>query len=110
MAESEARFVLVLTTAGSEEQAESLAAELVLRELAACVNVVGPVCSVYRWKGEMAREQEHLLLIKTAEQRVPEVRAAIRELHTYEVPEILELPVLGGDPAYLAWLGGALGR
>jgi periplasmic divalent cation tolerance protein len=97
-------FVVVLTTAGSEEQGEQIARELVARRLAACVNVVPGVCSVYRWKGEITRDEERLLLVKTTAGLFPAVREAIRELHTYELPEVLALPVADGDPAYLRWL------
>ncbi len=102
------QYQLVLTTAGSADQAETLAKELVQRKLAACVNVVGPICSVYRWKGKIVQEEERLLLIKTAERLFSEVAAAIRELHTYEVPEVLALPLRDGDAPYLEWLSGCL--
>jgi len=102
------RFNLVLTTAGSDEQAESIARALVDRRLAACVNIVHGVCSVYRWEGRVNREEEKLLLIKTAERLVPELVQAIREIHTYEIPEILALPIGHGDPDYLGWLSGEL--
>ena len=101
--------VMVLTTAGSDEQAEQLARELVERRLAACVNIVNDLCSVYRWKGEVQREAEKLLLIKTSRAQFPKLREALRELHSYELPEILMLPVLDGDPDYLKWLDDQLG-
>lgn len=102
------RFQLVLTTAGSEEQAQTIARELVRRRLAACVSIVGQICSVFMWKGEITEEGEKLLIIKTETNLFPRVREAIRELHSYEVPEILALPIRDGDPEYLAWLGGCL--
>jgi periplasmic divalent cation tolerance protein len=102
------RFHLALTTAGSAEQAETLARTLVERRLAACVNIVHGVCSVYHWKGSVAREEEHLLLIKTSERTIPALRLAVRELHTYEVPEFLTLPIEHGDDDYLSWLRGEL--
>ncbi len=101
-------FSLVLTTAGSEEQAETLARALVERRLAACVNVVPAVCSVYRWKGEVVREEERLLLVKTSTALVEAVRAAVLELHSYETPEVIALPIASGDPAYLRWLADAI--
>jgi periplasmic divalent cation tolerance protein len=104
MPESPQQFRIVVTTAGSEEQAARIASALVERRLAACVNVVGQVCSTYRWKGAIEREDEKLLLIKTEQRRLDEVMAAIRELHTYELPEAIALPVEQGDPAYLRWL------
>jgi periplasmic divalent cation tolerance protein len=99
----------VLTTAGSESEATSLARALVERRLAACVNVVPQIASIYRWKGELARETEWLLLVKTVERRFPEVRAALRELHSYELPEIVAVPIAAGDPDYLAWLAAGSG-
>jgi len=102
------QFHLALTTAGSNEQADTLARALVERRLAACVNIVRGVCSVYRWKGDVTREEEQLLLIKTSERLLPEVRRTIRELHTYEVPEFVALPIRDGDPDYLAWLAAEL--
>ncbi len=100
--------VIVLTTAGSDEQAEQLARALVERRLAACVNVVNELCSVYRWQGEVQREAEKLLLIKTTRALFPRVRDALRELHSYEVPEVLMLPILDGDTDYLRWLDDQL--
>jgi periplasmic divalent cation tolerance protein len=97
-------YRLVLTTAGSDAQARDLARELVERRLAACVNVVGPICSYYRWKGEVTRDEERLLVIKTTARRLDALSAAIRELHTYEVPEVVALPIEGGDSRYLQWL------
>jgi len=101
--------VIVLATTGSDDQAESLARELVERRLAACVNIVNDVCSVYRWQGAVQRESERLLVIKTSRALFPRLRDTLRELHTYEVPEILALPVLEGDADYLAWLDAQLG-
>jgi len=101
-------FQLVLTTAGSGEQAETIARALVDRRLAACVNVMGGVCSFFRWEGKIQREDEKLLLIKSAKSLFPRVRETIRELHSYDVPEVLAIPIADGDPAYLKWLDGAL--
>lgn len=97
-------FRLVLTTAGSEAQAVALARGLVERRLAACVNILAAACSIFRWKGEIVEEEEKILLIKIRAERFEEVRAAIRELHSYEVPEIIAVPIEDGDPDYLAWL------
>lgn len=108
MSDPATRAILVLTTAGSPEQAQAIAGALVERRLAACVNVVSNVCSVYRWKGELAREEEALLVIKTEATLFSQVQAAIRELHTYELPEVVAVQVADGDPEYLAWLSGSL--
>jgi periplasmic divalent cation tolerance protein len=101
-------FRLVLTTADSAELAGTIARALVERRLAACVNVVGPVQSIYRWKGKIAMDEERLLVIKTRATRFAELRAAIRELHSYDVPEVLLLPIEGGDRPYLDWLAACL--
>ena len=79
------------------------------RKLAACVNIIHGVCSVYRWKGDVTREEEQLLLIKTSERLLPEVRSTIRELHTYELPEFVALPIRDGDPDYLRWISDSVG-
>jgi periplasmic divalent cation tolerance protein len=107
MAAPKDRFRIVLTTAGSDEQAETIARELVSRQLAACVNWTS-VCSIYRWEGEVTREAERLLFVKTTEERVPDVRDAIRELHTYEVPELLAIEVAEGGDDYLSWLADSV--
>ena len=95
---------IVISTAGSDEQAETIARALVERKLAACVNVVGEVCSIYRWRGAVERDPEKLLLIKTSAQLVEKVRQTIRELHSYELPELLTLAVAEADPDYRAWI------
>ncbi len=110
MADGASEYAVVLTTAGSREQAGTLARSLVERRLAACVSIVGPVRSVYRWKGAIADDEEHLLIVKTRWDLAGELARAVRTLHSYELPEILVLPVVGGDADYLAWLGGAVGR
>jgi periplasmic divalent cation tolerance protein len=96
--------LLVLSTVGSAEDAERIARVLVERRLCACVNVVPGVVSIYRWKDGVERDLERLLLIKTRGDRFAALRDAILELHPYEVPEVLALPVADGSPAYLAWL------
>jgi periplasmic divalent cation tolerance protein len=102
------RFLIVLTTTGSEEQGLGLAHALVERRLAACVNIVQHGCSVYRWKGKIAEEAERLLVIKTEKRLFPALREAIRELHSYELPEVIALPLADGDPEYLEWLASCL--
>jgi len=94
---------LALTTCGSRDIAERLAGTLVERRLAACVNVLPGVSSVYRWQGSIARDDEVLLLIKTAQQRLDAVGATIREISGYELPELVTLEI-SGDPDYLAWV------
>jgi periplasmic divalent cation tolerance protein len=101
-------FRLVLTTADTEELADRIARALVDRRQAACVNVVGPLRSVYRWKGEIVSDEERMLVIKTSARRFPAVRETIRELHSYEVPEVLAIAVQDGDRPYLDWLADCL--
>src|SRR5271167_4908221 len=101
---------IVLTTIGSKDLAEKLAGQLVERRLAACVNIVGPIRSVYRWKEKIEQEEEYLLLIKTTTEQTARLQAAFKELHPYELPECLELAVDGGSKEYLAWLTEEVGR
>lgn len=96
--------IVALTTVGSEEQAIRIAEELVGRHLAACVNIVPSVRSIYRWKGKLWDDEEFLLMIKTTRGRFEDLRAAIKALHSYELPEVLALPVAEGDPVALQWI------
>ena len=102
-------FRVVLMTAGSAEEAERLAQALVGERLAACVNIVGPIRSIYRWKGQVSDDAEHLLIAKTKAELLPRLAQRVRELHSYEVPEVLALPLVYGWPPYLAWLQGETG-
>ena len=95
---------IVLSTAGSEEEAQKIAQALVERRLAACVNIVGPIHSVYRWKGTVESAPDRLLIIKTTAAAFPRVRDAVRELHSYELPECIVLPVEAGAVEYLKWI------
>lgn len=101
---------VVLTTVGLLEKAEELAGTLVERRLAACVNIVGPIRSIYRWKEAIEREQEYLLLIKTTAERAADLAAAFAELHPYELPERVELSIEGGSNDYLEWLSAQAAR
>ncbi len=96
--------LLVLTTAGSEQEAESLACALVEKRLAACVNIIPRIGSVYRWKGEVEKSEEWLLLIKTVRARQDEVFAAVRERHSYELPESISIAIEDGSKEYFDWL------
>jgi len=100
---------IVLTTIGSKESAGKLAEQLVERRMAACVNIVGPIRSVYRWKEKLEHEDEYLLLIKTTTTHATQLQAAFKELHSYELPECVELAIDGGSAEYLAWLSGEVG-
>lgn len=95
---------IVITTAGSREEAEKIAHALVERRLAACANIVGPIHSVYRWQGKVETAAEHLLIIKTTAAMFDAVSQAIRELHSYELPECIQLAIEGGSAEYLEWI------
>ncbi len=105
---SEPVVFVVLCTASSEKEAQSIAAALVQREEAACVNTVPMIRSVFRWKGKIWNETEHLLIIKTTQALIEDVTKTVKELHSYELPEILALPVTGGDRNALAWIGASV--
>lgn len=96
--------IIVFCTCESEEQARTIATSLVERHLAACVNVLPRVISIYRWKGEMEKADEVLLIIKTRHNLFEELRTEIVRLHSYEVPEIVALPITAGSSAYLTWI------
>ena len=96
--------VVVWTTISKTADGHSLASALVEEGLAACVNVLPQMESVYRWKGEIETDREHQLIMKTTAARVPELQARLRQLHEYEVPEFLVMPVAGGSDAYLSWI------
>lgn len=101
---------IVMTTAGSEEEARKLARHLVENHLAACVNIVPQVRSIYRWQENVEEETEWLLLIKTTARNFDAVRAAILELHSYDVPECICIEVEDGSPAYLQWIDDSMPR
>ena len=100
--------IVVLASCGSAEEAGRVAERLVDERLAACVNVVPKVQSVYRWKGAVERAGEWLLVIKTSRENFDPLRRAIEAAHAYETPEILALPVVDGAPNYLEWLATEL--
>jgi len=96
--------IVVLSTCASEEEAESLARQIVEQRLAACVNVIPHIRSHYRWKGALESAEEWLLLIKTSRDRFELLRAALEKAHSYEIPEVLALPVVEGAANYLNWM------
>jgi periplasmic divalent cation tolerance protein len=97
--------ILVLTTAGSKDEARKIARALVERLLAACVNIVPQVGSVYRWEGEVEEAEEWLLIVKTTRCAFERVRDAINELHSYDLPECMAVSIESGSMLYLNWLG-----
>jgi periplasmic divalent cation tolerance protein len=96
---------IVLSTAGSTEEAHKIARYLVDNQLAACVNIVPQIESIYRWQGKVESSAEWLLLIKTTSENVPAVEDAIRELHSYDLPECIAIAIEGGASEYLDWIG-----
>ena len=99
---------IALTTIGSETDALNLARTLVDERLAACVNVLPAMISVYRWKGSIEQDKEHQVVIKTSNDRLPALETRLRQIHPYELPEFLILDVDGGE-AYLAWVRQSVG-
>jgi periplasmic divalent cation tolerance protein len=96
--------LLVLTNLPDRAAAERLAEELVQKNLAACVNILAPCRSVYRWKGAVQHDEEHPMLIKTTHERYAALEHTLRAGHPYELPEIIAVPIERGLPAYLEWL------
>jgi periplasmic divalent cation tolerance protein len=101
---------IVLSTAGSEDEARKIAHYLVEHRLAACVNIISRVESIYRWQGKVESSHEWLLLIKTTAQEFPAVRDAIEELHSYDVPECIAVKIEEGSAAYPKWLAEQVGQ
>ena len=102
-------IVIILTTAPADDRAEQLARQLVDERLAACANVYPPMVSVYRWKGQVEREAERQIVMKTTRDRVAALETRLKELHAYELPEFVVMPAEGGSAAYLAWVRGQVG-
>ncbi len=100
--------ILVLTTVGSKDEARKMGRALVERRLAACVNLVPQVRSIYRWKGQIEEAEEWLLILKTTRAAFERVREAILELHSYDVPECVSVAVDDGSVEYLSWIGQSM--
>ena len=96
--------IVVLVSCGSEEEATKIANSLVEERIAACVSIISPVRSIYRWEGRIWDEREWVLIIKTQKRRFAELERKVKSLHSYSVPEIIALPVVEGFASYLKWL------
>jgi periplasmic divalent cation tolerance protein len=96
--------MVVLVTCGSEEEGLKIARTLVEERLAACVNLLSPIRSIYRWEGKTCDEKEWLLIIKTKKERFEDLEKKVKSLHSYSVPEIIGLPIVEGTSFYLQWL------
>lgn len=101
--------IVVLSTCGAEDEANRIARRLIERKLAACVSVLAGARSFYRWQGTVENAQEWLLIIKSSRAMFEQLRAGIEELHSYEVPEIVAIPIADGSADYMNWLQGELG-
>ena len=103
-------YQLVITTCPSMEEAEDLAGKVVAARLAACVNIVPGIVSIYEWQGKMEREQEFMLLIKSRSEGFPELEKLVQASHSYELPELIAVPIDEGSKAYLNWIDTQLGN
>lgn len=102
--------IVVVTTVGDEEQGNELARELVARRHAACVNMISGVRSFYRWQGKLCRDSEYMLVVKTLESEYDKVAETIKELHSYDLPEILSFQVSQAEETFLNWIMGSLDK
>jgi periplasmic divalent cation tolerance protein len=101
-------YVIVIVTTSSKQEAEKIAQHLLDQRLIACANIIGPVSSLFHWSGKIERAEEYLMLLKSRKDLFEQLVETVKALHSYEVPEILVLPVVGGSEAYLGWLGSCL--
>ncbi len=101
--------IVVLVTTSSVEEAQRIGHAIVDERLAACANVLGGVGSRYWWQGRVEEASEALLILKTRQDRLTALTARVRELHTYTIPEVIALPIVGGNPDYLAWIDESTG-
>jgi periplasmic divalent cation tolerance protein len=103
-------FIQVITTVDSEEEAQNIAGAVVGERLAACAQIIGPISSTYHWNNAIENAEEWLILIKSRSDLFAELSALIQQIHPYDVPEIVAVPVVAGGRSYLDWLGGQLKR
>jgi len=103
MTEEQSKIVIFITTS-SEEEARKVANQLLNQRKAACINIVSSIDSLFWWQGKLNSARESLLIIKTKESLLPEIINLVKEVHSYEIPEVIALPILGGNPDYLKWL------
>ena len=101
----EADEIVVLITVGTEEEAQRIARALLEQRKAACVNIIPGVSSLFWWKGELDSAQESLLVVKTKKSVLNEVTRLVKEIHSYDIPEVIAVPIVGGNQDYLEWIG-----
>jgi periplasmic divalent cation tolerance protein len=110
MNEAMTEHIQVVTTTDKRDDAIAIASELVQQRLAACVQILGPITSVYRWKGKVETAQEWQCWAKSRHDRYADIEQAIRKTHSYEEPEILAIPITAASASYLAWIDGQVSR
>ena len=102
------QYIVVLVTTSSKQEAENIVQQLLEQKLIACGNIVGPVTSHFHWQGKIDRAEEFLVLMKSRSDLFEKISDAVGKLHSYEVPEVLSLPLVAGSKGYLGWLGASL--
>jgi periplasmic divalent cation tolerance protein len=103
-------YRVVLSTINDRDQAENLAQTLLEERLVACINILGPLTSLYHWQGEITRDQEFLLIMKTTASREAALLSRVQELHPYDIPEVIVVPIETGTPSYLGWIAATVGE
>jgi periplasmic divalent cation tolerance protein len=101
-------YIVVLVTAKDKKEANKIATALVKAKLGACVNIVDKIDSIFFWAGKIDQAQESLLIIKSKQEKLPKIIKLVKSLHSYEVPEIIAIPIIAGDKPYLRWIDAAL--
>jgi periplasmic divalent cation tolerance protein len=101
-------YVIVMVTLPSKQEAEKIAQHLLKERLIACANIIGPASSLFHWSGKIEKAEEYLMLMKSRKDLFEKLSETVKALHSYEVPEILALPIIDGSKAYLDWLGSCL--
>jgi periplasmic divalent cation tolerance protein len=103
-------YIVVMVTTASKQEAEKIAQRLLKERLIACANIIGPVSSLFYWSGKMEKAEEYLIFMKSRKDLFEKLAETVKALHSYEVPEIIVLPIVEGSKAYLDWLGSCLTR
>ncbi|MFB0514780.1 MAG: divalent-cation tolerance protein CutA [Candidatus Bathyarchaeia archaeon] len=101
-------YIIVLMTTATKKEAENIARNLLNQRLIACANIVGPVSSLFWWKEKISRENEFLVLMKTSADLFEKLATTVKQMHSYEIPEIIAVPITKGEQTYLEWLSGSL--
>ena len=97
-------YIIIIVTANSKQEAQKITQHLLNKKLIACANIISPVTSLFHWSGKTEHAEEHLILMKSRQDLFEKIAETVKTLHSYEIPEILALPILAGSKAYLSWL------